>query len=247
MKDASTADIPRHPEAVTFARLQTDAAALGLQLQLPLGAAYDESAGDGLRVADLAPWARGGLLLLSGGRALFERFTPEAGHDPLDRWTRRRVEALLEPLRATGVRAEARYPFWNEPDPLPFQRIGEAAGLGAPTRLGLSLHPTYGSWIAYRALLLFDRPVPDRAPPPRESPCATCAAPCVTACPAAAIAHTWDARSCMDHRLDHGDPCASGCHARLACPVGADQRYAEEALRFHQAASLATARAFRNA
>jgi len=216
-------------------------------VQLPLGAAYDLRAEPDVRLGAFAPWARGGLLLLSGGPAFFERFRAERRDepDPLDRWTRRTVEALLAPCRAAGLRAEARYPFWNEPDPLPFQRIGAAAGLGGTSRLGLTLHPAFGSWIAYRVLLLFDRPMAEEAAPPAVDACAGCAAPCVDACPAGAVAAGWDAPRCVDHRLDTGDACASGCHARLACPAGADQRYGADALRFHQAASYATARAWR--
>ncbi|WP_373046483.1 hypothetical protein [Vulgatibacter sp.] len=229
--------------------LRAEAAGLGLQIQLGLGPRYDERAGAGLRLRDLAPFARGGLLLLSGGPAFFDRFAaagPHAGADPLDDWTRALVERLLVPLRTAGIEAQARHPFVGEAAPLPFQRIGAAAGLGAPARIGLTLHPVHGSWIAYRALLLLSCPVEEH-PLPAFTPCESCAAPCIPACPAGAVATGgWDAAGCSNHRVDHGDPCASGCHARLACPVGADARYGDEALRFHQAASFATASAWRN-
>lgn len=231
-----------------LATFRAAAADLGLQVQLGLGPAYDLRAGEGLRLRDLAPWARGGLLLLSGGGAFFDRFRadgPPAGDDPLDRWTRARVEELLAPLRAAGVRAAAHHPFWNEPDPLPFQRIGAAAGLPTAVPLGLHLHPVYGTWLAYRALILLDVPV-EEAPPLPADPCAGCDAPCLAACPAGAVtAGGWNALACVDHRVAGADPCADGCHARLACPRGARHRYPLPTRRFHQAASHATARAFR--
>jgi hypothetical protein len=227
-------------------RLLAGAAALGLQRQIELGPRYDAAAGPGLRLRDFAPWARGGLLLLSGGPAFFERFQTEARDeaDPLDAFTRRRVEGLLEPLRREGITARAHFPFWNEPDPLPFQRIGAAAGIGS-SLLGLDVDREFGTWLAYRALILLDRPV-EEAPAPRFDPCAACAAPCIPACPAGAIDPAgWNAATCLDHRLDHDDPCGAGCHARQACPVGSGRRYPPDALRFHQAASLEAARLYR--
>lgn len=229
--------------------LSREAAAIGMQVQVRLGPRYDARAGDGLRLGDLAPWARGGMLLLSAGPAFFERFRAERasfpGPDPLDDWTRAAVARLLAPVRAAGIRAEARHPFWNEPAPLPFQLIGAAAGLAIAAPLGLTVDPAWGSWIAYRALLLFDLPLEEEDRPAFD-PCAACPAPCVDACPAGAVARGgWSAQACVDHRLGRGDPCAAGCLARLACPVGAQGRYDEAALRYHQAQSLAAARRFR--
>lgn len=221
--------------------LLAGAESVGLNIAIPLGPRYDEAAGPGLRLADLAPWARGGVLLLSGGGRLFSSFTQERerfpGPDPLDRWTRAKVAELLAPLRAAGVRAEARHPFWNEPDPLPFQRIGAAAGLTLAVPLGLTLHPAYGSWIAYRALVLLDRPLADAPRAPFDA-CAGCPAPCIPACPAGAVAASgWNASSCMGHRRATG-ACSDGCASRLACPVGAAEEPGLVARRFHQAASL---------
>lgn len=224
------------------------AARIGLNVILPLGPGYEERADPSIRLAALAPWALGGWLLLSGGPAFFAAFsqTEPNGADPLDSWTRDRVAELLAPLREAGVRAEARFPFWNEPDPLPFLRIGGAAGAGTSSRLGLTLHQKYGTWIAYRALILVDRPVHDGPRAPPVDACAGCAAPCIPACPAGALASgSWEPAPCLDHRLA-SPSCEEGCLSRLACPMGLEHRLPREALRFHQAASLAFARSFRS-
>lgn len=228
--------------------LLREAAAQGLQVQLPLGAGYDDRAPAGLRLRELAPWARGGVLLLSAGDTFYSRFaadpTRPVGADPLDRFTRSLVESLLSPVRQAGIRAEARHPFWNEPAPLDFRRIGLAAGLPLAPPLGLHLHPDHGTWLAYRALLLFDVQVEEGRLHTVDA-CTSCPAPCVQACPAGAVEITgWDPLGCTSHRLATDDGCAGGCHARLACPVGAGSRYGEEALCFHQVASLAGARAW---
>lgn len=221
---------------------------IGLEIRLPLGPCTDERAPQGLRLPELAPWARGGLLLLSGGPGFFEAFQRERhlyeGHaDPLDDWTRDNVEAFVAALNASGTRAEARYPFWNEPEPLPFLQLGRLAGLKATSLFGLGLHPEFGSFIAYRALILLDREPPSefttQAPAPDWPPCASCAAPCIEACPASAVSRQgWAMEPCLDHRR-RDESCEEGCLSRLACPIGSDRRPSPEALRFHQAASRA--------
>lgn len=218
-----------------FARL----AGLGLDA-LVLGPGYDARAPAELRLSSLASFARSGLLLLSGGAAFFEAFLRERRNepDPLDNFTRRSVEALVEPLRRAGARVDVRYPFWNEKSPLPFQAIARAAGL-APSPLGLDLHPDFGPWMAYRALLLVDA-ILEEDPIVGFEPCASCEAPCIPACPVSAVERRgWDAARCFDHRLAGG--CADGCESRLSCPVGAGHRYPLPVLRYFQASGLACA------
>lgn len=216
-----------------FARLEE----AGLDA-LVLGSSYDDRAPPALRLAALAPTARSGLLLVSGGSTFVENFlqSEEPGPDPLDAYTRRLVEDLFAPLARAGISLEIRYPFWNEEAPLPFQAIGRAAGL-APSLLGLDLHPRFGPWVAYRALVLLDRPLEETPISPFD-PCASCPAPCIEACPVDAVSREgWDAHRCFDFRRDEGG-CAEGCHARLACPVGADRRYTAPVLRYFQASGL---------
>lgn len=204
---------------------------------LVLGPRYDERAPADLRLSALAPFARSGLLLISGGAAFFEDFLRKRRDepDPLDAHTRRTVEALVEPLLRSGVRVALRYPFWNEASPLPFQTIGRAAGL-FPSLLGLDLHPRHGPWMAYRALVLLDRPL-EEEPFRAFEPCVDCEAPCIAACPASAVSRQgWDANRCFDHRRT--GECADGCHSRLACPVGASQRYPLPVLRYFQGSAL---------
>lgn len=230
-------------------QLRDRAHQLGFEPVLALGPRYECAAPEDCRLAAIAPWARGGLLLLSG-RRLFDRLleedpSPDPADDPLDRLTVRLVGSLLDEARAAGLRAEARFPFLTDGRPLAFQRIGETAGLGPPSLLGLQLHPAHGSWIAYRALLLFDRTPAEEPALAAANPCIDCAAPCLPACPAGAVARSgFDSAACFDLRLA-ADPCGDGCRARLACPVGAAAIHPLRQRRFHQEASLRSVRRFR--
>jgi hypothetical protein len=215
--------------------------ALGLNILLGLAPEpFDRAAGPGA-IEALLPGAAGALLLGAGGREFFERFAraPEASDgaaNPLDRYTRRVVEAAAESsLGALGVRGAVYFPFGVQPV-LPFQRLGRAAGLGGPGPLGLQIHPVYGAWWAYRALVIVDRALPPL--PAAGDGCAGCDAPCVAACPARAVARGGFVVSACHARRAIAEPCRLSCAARAACVRGPEHRYTGEQLAFHMAASL---------
>lgn len=189
---------------------------------------------------------QGCLVVGDGGPDFFAAaagFLADGEPDPLDRFTERivtqTVVALLEPAR---IHYQLLFPFRLPRDGLafvPFQRLGEAAGLPQAGPLGLQIHPAFGPWWGYRAAILIDRPVEDAAP--LASPCLTCTAPCVAACPVLAVQRSgFDAHLCFSHRAIDNE-CQSACRARSACPVGEDLRYPESQLAYHMRAALALA------
>ncbi len=190
----------------------------------------------------LFPLARSALVLGAGGRALFDAFerSPEAlfTQDPLDAYTGRianacaawpglgAARALLATERRDGVFAD-------------FVALGHAAGLGAPSRLGLLVHPTYGPWLSLRAVVLCERallPTPELV---AFMPCEGCPAPCADACHGAALAGArFDTAACLATRLRE-PACKARCDARRACVLGQEHVYHERAEAHHmRAASL---------
>lgn len=194
-------------------------------------------------LAALAPGARTALVVGNGGGAFWDAFRAHraaqprrfAGPDPLDAFTRHAVESVLRPLLA-GIPARFLYPFRFPAEPVSFVHLAECAGLGRRSLLGILLHPHYGPWIALRAAVLL--PVALVAPRPADGfdPCPSCVArPCIAACPAGAVdARGWDVPRCAASRRRHDDPCATRCHARVACVVGPEHRYPDDALVHHQ-------------
>jgi ferredoxin len=214
----------------SLAALSASLAAHGLILR---GGFHPDSEEPGLE-------ATGTLLPVgNAGPAMWEAFAPhiDGAPDPLDRWTKR----VIDPI-AARFGARAVYPFGS--DALPFQRWAERAETLYRSPLGILIHPEYGLWHAYRAALLFAEhlPLPPRLAAP--SPCDSCAErPCLSACPVGAFTGSaYDVPLCAGHlasRDDDGRPadCLTlGCHARNACPIGADWRYPKAQIRFHMAA-----------
>ena len=202
------------------------------------------------RVPDLAcaTPARSVVLIGNAGGALWHAFAAARAADPgsfdsrhpLDRWMRPRIEAAAEAVGARPV-------FPN--DGPPFVPILDWAQRAEPIHrspIGIMIHPAFGLWHVYRAVLLFAGrlDLPTRADLP--SPCETCAGrPCLAVCPADAFApDRFAVERCAPHvESAAGTACRErGCLARRACPVAPDMRYPRDAQAFHTASMLAAVR-----
>jgi ferredoxin len=154
---------------------------------------------------------------------------------PLDRWTRRVVEAL-----AADFGAMALFPFSGPPYFL-FQRWAQRAETVFPSPLGLLVHPAYGLWHAYRAALLLPEPLDIQTEESAsQSPCLSCAGkPCLSACPVGAFTREgYDVGACASHIAKPGGRgcLEGGCLARGACPLGERYIYEPSHMAFHMAA-----------
>jgi hypothetical protein len=231
-------------------RRQLDDAGLNVTLSLS-AAAFDAACApvSSVRLAQLLAHGKSALLVGSAGRVFFERFWAATGgadgrSSPLDRFTRTAVEgavtATLGGAGGEGAEGEVGYrilfPFVDSQPALPFQRLGQAAGLGAPGPLGIQIHPRFGPWWAYRALIILSTALPDEAAV--GDGCAGCDAPCTAACPAHAVAVTgFGFAACRARRLE--DPaCHFACAARSRCIRGPEHAYSARQLAFHMSASM---------
>lgn len=148
----------------------------------------------------------------------------------LDRWTEDVVGDIAKKYGITAL-----YPFQGPPYH-PFIRWAERTGTLFRSPLGLTIHPVYGLWLAFRAALLIDH-TPDTKPvPARHHPCDDCRdRPCLSACPVNAFTgEGYDFAACLDHLATPVNDCREGgCLARVACPVGRTHRYHRDHAAFH--------------
>ncbi len=209
------------------------------------------------------PPAQTVLLLASAGPA-FEAGMRRAGlwtddgptrdvPHPVDSYTRQIADLAESMLEEQGARSASLFHFdaldasGRRASPVQggrfadFVALGEAAGLGAPGRLRLLLHPSHGPWLALRVLVLTSAALQiERDAATSASPCVGCAAPCADACPGAALAGgLLDLARCFATREEHPS-CRGACAARRACVLGGDaaaspaleRHYCETSLRF---------------
>jgi epoxyqueuosine reductase QueG len=213
--------------------------AAGLTLRGVLApAGYDARVPSAWRCAALLPGARSVWVVGSGGRALWSAAEASgalrASPDPLDAHTERALGACVALLRSEGQAAVGAFAHQRRAGAYAdFVALGQAAGLGAPSRLGLLVHPVYGPWLSLRALLVTTLETSPSAPGPEFDACRGCPAPCAAACHGAAVAPAgFEIQRCAATRLR--DPrCASRCDARRACVLGREHAYAEAAEAHH--------------
>lgn len=227
--------------------------------QTSRGALESALAGQGLRVlGGWIPGADDGLPALAQGRApavvwlvgqvgsecwqafAASPFYSDGQPDPLDRWSKAIGNRLA--AQCDGV---AIYPS-DGPPYYPFQQWAARCEALQTSPLMLQIHPRYGLWHAYRFALVAPELLPDdaldlvaRRPMPTDL-CGSCAGqPCLHACPVQAFTGTSyrvDECAAHLHRPQGQDCMQAGCLARVACPVGADYRYARAHAAFHMAA-----------
>lgn len=194
----------------------------------------------GVSYGDLLSGCHAVVVFASGGGALWQallddlRRHPEHLHDedhPLDAFVARAVRRV-DPEPGP----ERRWVFCSatESTLVDFRTLALRAGLGWTSRLGLLLSPQAGPWLGLRAACFTTEPLPPSPPLPGEGPCAACPAPCVGACPGAAVhpEQGWQVEACARFHRE-SSLCASTCHARVACPEGAAWRYSTEELAYH--------------
>ena len=135
--------------------------------------------------------------------------------DPLDRWSRRVIGRL-----ACDLGAKALFPFVGPPWQ-PFIAWARRSGRAWQSPVGFLVHDRAGLMVSYRGALALKARI-DLPAPPDAPPCATCAAPCVSACPVGALSQSgYDTAACHAY-LDTapGADCMDrGCAVRRACPV----------------------------
>lgn len=156
--------------------------------------------------------------------------------DPVDTFTRNTVDTVFKQALQSR-RYDILYPGKL---PLDLQALGALAGWHHPSPFWVGVNSCYGSWFAYRALILADSDFVPTSPWKEPSPCASCATkPCISACPAQAMqAGHLNLERCLNHRRQPESSCRYQCVARNACPIGREHRYDTAQMQHHYAASL---------
>jgi len=127
-------------------------------------------------------------LILIGhqGRGFWQALQARGWHgsDPVDTFVGECIQAWMNgPLAG-----HAWVQVFPGPRPVGLQRLGELAGWHHPSPFWVGVDAEWGSWFAYRAVVLADTDLPLTLRRTLPSPCLDCSGqPCVAACPAQAL------------------------------------------------------------
>ena len=178
------------------------------------------------------------ILFGHGGRRLWEAVQASGvgGQDPIDEYSTQTISHWFA-SHAPDRHYRILYPG---DQPIALQSLGQLAGWHHASPFMVGIDETWGSWSAYRAVLLTDTHFAPSAKVDRNHPCRSCLdTPCIERCPARALDEgRLDLDRCLDFRRQAASPCQYTCLARLACPVGREHRYSDEQIRHVYGISL---------
>lgn len=178
------------------------------------------------------------ILIGHAGRRLWEAVKASGidSADPIDDFTVRTVRHWMAQCQPRNT-YDILYPGLHA---IGLQRLGQLAGWhhAAPFMVGIDAE--WGSWFAYRAVVLADTRFEPTRPVKTAHPCDTCDhRVCVSSCPAGALdGGKFDLGKCVAYRKQDGSRCKATCVARVSCPLGSAHRYSEEQIRHSYSISM---------
>jgi epoxyqueuosine reductase len=179
------------------------------------------------------------LLIGHGGRTLWEQVqaAPSASEHPIDDFSIATVQAWFAaqlPGRAFAV-------IYPGNAPIGLQALGKLAGWHHESPFRVGINDTWGSWFAYRAVVLADTELDLTPVMPGESPCQRCATqPCIAACPGEALSdRAFSLQKCIAYRKQPDSRCRETCVARTRCPVRPEHRYTDAQIAHSYSRSMA--------
>lgn len=146
--------------------------------------------------------------------------------DPVERYAMRVINGVL---LGVGVDATVRWAHTLGDGMVAIQRLAEIAGLAHLSPAHLSIHPTYGPWLALRAAVVLDVDGPEVDAASMTPPCGACETACLPV------------QRRLSERPGEGSP-RDWVAVRDACPTGRAHRYSEDQIDYHYGKDLAALR-----
>jgi len=171
-------------------------------------------------------------IVVGNTRALWPKFLralrrePDllAAPHPLQSYTEQTISRAVSLL---GLTVGVRWSHAGGAGLVAMQRLAQAAGLAYLAESQLSVHPTYGPWIALRAALSCALPGPSGPAPELRHPCGGCGTRCRPAFERALRASQGAAGVSVEPSWQLWLAC------RDACPTGHQHRYDEAQICYH--------------
>lgn len=169
----------------------------------------------------------------------FGHLSLEKKKDPLDYHITQFIREELE-----RAHIQVKYELYpNKQLNFPLNSLINNSSLASPSKLGISIHPTYGLWWAVRYLAMIEEQNGLEHLSPigaTHDLCSQCQSmECISACPAQAVLEkNYLYNICKGFRLLENGPCRNTCLSRRACPINRDEQYPKEQESYHMLRSL---------
>jgi len=178
------------------------------------------------------------LLLGHAGKKMWQciRRSELKSADHVDNYTIQSIQQFFAQLYP-DCQFKIIYPLHQD---IGLQKLGTLAGWHHPTPFRVGIHQDWGTWFAYRAVLLLDSDFAQTFITQSKSPCASCEDKvCIKNCPAAALAsEELNLSKCIAYRQKKSSLCRTTCLSRVSCPIAPQHRYSEEQIHYHYSVSL---------
>lgn len=174
--------------------------------------------------------------LLAAGADMSTDMSTEADNHPVDDFTVSVVRQFFDHEHA-GVEYEIIYPGAYT---VSLQELGKLAGWHHDSPFMVGINTTFGSWFAYRAMILANTNLPPTTTVETTSPCHDCSTKiCIHSCPAQALDDgEFHLLKCVSYRQQENSRCKDTCVARVSCPVASEHRYSEQQINYHYGRSM---------
>lgn len=178
------------------------------------------------------------ILIGHAGRTLWEAVTASAidSDDPIDDFSMQTVRRWFAQCHAQNA-YEIVYPGTQV---IALQRLGHLAGWHHASPFMVGIDGEWGTWYAYRAVVVADTDFELTTPVRSAHPCETCDHKvCIKSCPGAAMeGDRFDLAKCVGYRKREDSSCKTTCLARVSCPVGSEHRYCDAQIRHTYSGSM---------
>ena len=178
------------------------------------------------------------ILVGHGGRLLWERVQAagQSSSNPIDDFAVATIQRWFAEF-LPGQHYQILYPGDQI---IGLQALGKLAGWHQPSPFMVGIDSEWGSWFAYRAVVLADTNFQPTLAADRNRPCDSCPSKdCVINCPAGALDDAeFSLNKCLAYRKLPDAKCHFTCLARVSCPVGSEHQYSAEQLHHTYSISL---------
>jgi len=180
------------------------------------------------------------ILIGHGGNFLWQSMQqyPSGSTNPIDEYSIKTVNKWFT-VNYPENNAKLIYPGKYT---IALQTLGTLAGWHHVSPFMVGINTEWGSWYAYRAVLLTDTRFKVTQAIKSSSPCSACENKvCIEHCPPNACkSGSLNMDACIDYRKSKGSKCRETCLARINCPVASEHSYSEQQINYHYSVSMKT-------